>query len=48
MNVMHGGDVWQGRAPEDFLDFSASLNPEGPPEWVRAAMAEAGIPVRKV
>lgn len=42
MSVYHGGDVWQGSAPGDYLDFSANLNPEGPPEWVRAAMA-AGL-----
>ena len=36
----HGGDVWQGASPRDYLDFSANLNPEGPPEWVRAAMLE--------
>lgn len=40
MTVYHGGDVWQGNAPGDFLDFSANLNPEGPPEWVRGALAE--------
>ena len=39
MTVFHGGDVWQGPAPEDFLDFSANLNPEGQPDWVREAMA---------
>ena len=52
MTVYHGGDVWQGNvpgegsapgkdsAPGDYLDFSANLNPEGPPDWVRAAMEE--------
>ena len=40
MSVYHGGDVWQGLTPGDYLDFSANLNPEGPPEWVRAAMLE--------
>ena len=39
MSVTHGGDVWQGRDPGEYLDFSANLNPEGPPDWVRAAMA---------
>ena len=38
MSVYHGGDVWQGGAPGEYLDFSANLNPEGPPQWVRAAM----------
>ena len=42
MSVIHGGDVWQGLRPGDYLDFSANLNPEGPPEWVRRAMA-AGL-----
>ena len=40
MSVYHGGDVWQGLTPGDYLDFSANLNPEGPPRWVRAAMLE--------
>ena len=40
MTVIHGGDVWQGPGPGAWLDFSANLNPEGPPDWVRAAMAE--------
>ena len=42
MSIIHGGDVWQGRVPGEYLDFSANLNPEGPPEWVREAMA-AGL-----
>lgn len=42
MSVVHGGDVWRGGRPGDWLDFSASLNPDGPPDWVRAAM-EAGL-----
>ena len=37
----HGGNVWQGRAPEDWLDFSANLRPDGAPEWVRAALRDA-------
>ena len=40
MKVFHGGDVWQDGAPGAYLDFSANLNPEGPPDWVRQAMAE--------
>lgn len=39
MTVYHGGNVWQGQCPDDYLDFSANLNPEGPPEWVQKAMA---------
>lgn len=37
----HGGDVWQGGAPSDWLDYSANIRPEGPPEWVRRAIVEA-------
>ena len=40
MIIHHGGDVWRAGRPGDWLDFSANLNPEGPPDWVRAAMAE--------
>ena len=40
--ILHGGDVWRGAEPEEYLDFSANLNPDGPPDWVREAMA-AGL-----
>ena len=39
MTVVHGGDVWQGASPDEYLDFSANLNPEGPPDWVLNAMS---------
>lgn len=39
MTVIHGGNVWQGQGPDAWLDFSANLNPDGPPAWVREAMA---------
>ena len=38
---MHGGNVWQGEGPLRWLDFSANLRPEGPPEWVREALVNA-------
>lgn len=40
MTVTHGGDVWRGGPPDGYLDFSANLNPDGPPDWAREAMAE--------
>ena len=46
MTVIHGGNVWQGEKPEDYLDFSANLNPEGPPAWVTDAMKEGLSHVR--
>ena len=38
--MKHGGNVWQGERPSEWLDFSANLRPEGPPEWVREALLE--------
>ena len=34
----HGGNVWQGGAPSDWLDYSANLRPEGASRWVRDAL----------
>ena len=44
--MIHGGNVWQGNSPEEWLDFSANIRPEGPPEWVRAAMEKGMQSVR--
>lgn len=38
--MRHGGNVWDGD-PGRWLDFSANLRPEGPPEWVKRALREA-------
>jgi len=42
---MHGGNIWAaakriGCSPREILDFSASINPLGPPEWVGRMMGE--------
>ena len=39
--MKHGGNVWETAFPEQWLDFSANLRPEGTPEWVMQVMAEA-------
>ncbi len=38
---MHGGNVWQGGDPSLWLDYSANVRPDGPPEWVRRALSAA-------
>ena len=38
---MHGGNVWQGGDPSLWLDYSANVRPDGPPPWVREALAGA-------
>ena len=40
MRIAHGGNVWGGGGPSDWLDFSANLNPDGPPDWVAEAIRE--------
>ena len=42
----HGGHIRAlaaacGRSPEDILDASASLNPLGPPDWLRPVIGAA-------
>ena len=39
--MTHGGNVWQGDRPGDWLDLSASVRPGGPPPWVREALFSA-------
>ena len=34
-NVKHLAEI-SGRSPKDILDFSANINPLGPPEWARS------------
>lgn len=41
MDMKHGGNVWEGGAPGQWLDFSANLRPEGTPDWVMRAMRDA-------
>ena len=36
--MKHGGNVWQGERPSEWLDYSANLRPEGTPDWVKEAM----------
>lgn len=33
--MLHGGNVWQSGSPDEWLDFSANLRPEGMPEWIK-------------
>ena len=39
--MTHGGNVWQGDRPGDWLDLSASVRPGGAPPWVREALLHA-------
>ncbi|HWR03569.1 MAG TPA: cobyric acid synthase [Humidesulfovibrio sp.] len=42
----HGGNIWKlaeraGVRPEELIDFSANINPLGPPTWLPEAVADA-------
>lgn len=42
----HGGNIWKlaeraGVRPEDMVDFSANINPLGPPSWLPEAVSDA-------
>ncbi|MDP2847695.1 MAG: cobyric acid synthase [Humidesulfovibrio sp.] len=42
----HGGNIWKlaeraGVRPEDMVDFSANINPLGPPRWLPEAVSDA-------
>ena len=44
MNKGHGGNIGKiarrgSRSREDILDFSANINPMGPPEWLRSVIS---------
>lgn len=46
VSALHGGNVWaaarqHGGEPAKWLDFSASINPLGPPPWVLQAVRRA-------
>lgn len=38
--MTHGGNVWEGNSPSQWLDYSANIRPGGAPEWVMAALGE--------
>lgn len=38
VTMQHGGNVWEGGEPTQWLDYSANLRPEGIPAWVRERM----------
>ncbi len=45
MTDPHGGNIWKlaretGKAPDTICDFSANLNPLGPPEWLRTCLSK--------
>ncbi|PKM79501.1 MAG: threonine-phosphate decarboxylase [Firmicutes bacterium HGW-Firmicutes-13] len=45
LQMNHGGNIWEfirkGIELEDIIDFSASINPFGPPDWVQTAIHDS-------
>ena len=39
--MIHGGNVWSDKDPAQWLDFSANLRPEGPPDWVKDVLRQS-------
>ena len=39
--MIHGGNVWQGSSPAEWLDYSANIRPEGAPDWLKDALISA-------
>ena len=39
--MIHGGNVWQGNSPAQWMDYSANIRPEGAPDWVKDALLSA-------
>ena len=39
--MIHGGNVWQGDSPAQWLDYSVNIRPEGAPDWVKDALMNA-------
>lgn len=40
MEFVHGGNVWREGRPDKWIDFSANLNPKGPPQVMLDAIKE--------
>ena len=44
--MRHGANVWDQGSPDDWLDFSANLRPEGTPDWVMDVMRRSLLDAR--
>lgn len=39
--MIHGGYVWSGKKPSEWVDFSANLRPDGPFPWIKNIVSTA-------